>query len=66
MEAELSIADVFTTLKPLCESFIANPDVKKAEEIGVLVKRTPNFIVQKICESILYPIIDQLKKNTFR
>lgn len=63
---ELSIADVFLILKPLCESFMIDTDIKKAEEIGILVEKTPNAILQKICENILYPITNHLKKNSFR
>lgn len=61
---ELEIAQVFFTLKPLCESFEAEPSAQKASQIASLVARTPNTIIQRIYEIILYPIAIHIKRNT--
>ncbi|KAJ8672797.1 hypothetical protein QAD02_004057 [Eretmocerus hayati] len=63
--SELPFTDVILILKPLCESFMSEPSVKKAADINELVNRTSPAILQKICENVIYPISYHLKNNTF-
>jgi hypothetical protein len=63
---KLSIEDVYFVLKTLCNSFMKDPNADKVTQIIILVNRTPNTIIQKIYDDILYPLTYHIKNNTFR
>lgn len=62
----LQIQEAFTTLKPLCDSLMKNPDAESARNIANALPNISNKVIQNLFEYILFPFITHLPNNTLR
>lgn len=60
------IQEAFTTLKPLCDALMKNPNVKTARDIANVLPTISDKVIQDLFEYILFPFIVHLPNNTLR
>ncbi|KAK9303011.1 hypothetical protein QLX08_005183 [Tetragonisca angustula] len=58
------IQEAFTTLKPLCDALMKNPNVKIARDIANVLPKISDKVIQDLFEYILFPFIVHLPNNT--